>query len=281
MLRPDWSRPEVELVVDDYLEMLACELSGVPYNKAARCRALLPVLNDRSRQSVEFKRANISAVLLDLQFPWIAGYKWRANYQELLAEVVGDRIARNKRLLDIAAADADRPMAVPEVADLLGVLTEAPHGLLVDTGVEERRHRVQRLPTNYLERESNNRSLGLAGEEFVLAFERERLCRAGRESLAGRIEHTSQVRGDHEGFDILSFDTDGAERLIEVKTTKYAKETPFFVSRNEVNVSTRHADRYHVYRMFEFRAKPKLYTITGAIPEICSILSVCFLAVPR
>lgn len=88
--------------------------------------------------------------------------------------------------------------------------------------------REPRLPTfagSFIEREARNRSLGLAGEELVIQFEQERLIRAGCERLAARIEHTSRVRGDHEGYDILSFETDGAERLIEVKTTKYGKET--------------------------------------------------------
>jgi hypothetical protein len=53
--------------------------------------------------------------------------------------------------------------------------------------------------------------------------------------------------------------------LIEVKTTKYGLETPFFVSRNEVATSERHANEYQVYRLFEFRAAPRLYTLPGSI----------------
>jgi len=46
--------------------MLAAELAGAPYNKAAHRRALLPRLQNRSEQSIEFKHANISAALLDV-----------------------------------------------------------------------------------------------------------------------------------------------------------------------------------------------------------------------
>jgi hypothetical protein len=56
----DWSREEVEAIIDDYLAMLAAELAGVRYNKAAHRRDLLPRLADRSEQSGEFKHANIS-----------------------------------------------------------------------------------------------------------------------------------------------------------------------------------------------------------------------------
>ena len=43
---------------------------------------------------------------------------------------------------------------------------------------------------------------------------------AGRTDLAERIRWASHVDGDGGGYDILSFDTDGSDRLIEVKTTK-------------------------------------------------------------
>jgi hypothetical protein len=33
----------------------------------------------------------------------------------------------------------------------------------------------------------------------------------------------SVTRGDHEGFDILSFESGGTERLVEVKTTGFGR----------------------------------------------------------
>ena len=71
----------------------------------------------------------------------------------------------------------------------------------------------------------------------MINFERARLIRAGKERLAASIEHVARVRGDGDGFDVLSFEESGKERLIEVKTTKYGQDTPFFVSRNELAVS--------------------------------------------
>lgn len=84
-----------------------------------------------------------------------------------------------------------------------------------------------------------------------------------RDSLAAKIEHTSRIRGDAEGFDILSFDVSGKERLIEVKTTKYGQETPFFVSRNELAVSGTRKELYHLYRLFLFKVSPKLFVPDG------------------
>lgn len=277
----EWSRQEVKAIVDDYLSMLASELAGTAYNKAAHRRALLPLLNGRTEQSIEFKHANISAALLEAGFPYIAGYKPRSNYQALLAEVLAEQMTDAAQLQEVAAADADRPMVVPEVEDILAVLTAAPRPAADSLKVTEPSRPTIRLTTNYIEREARNRSLGAAGELFALNYERARLIHVGMESLAARIEHTSKVRGDYEGYDILSFDVNGAERLIEVKTTKYGADTPFFVTRNEVSTSERRAPLYHVYRLYGFRQAPRLYTLPGAISQSCRLSAASFLAEPR
>ncbi|MCP9819401.1 DUF3883 domain-containing protein [Synechococcus sp. Cruz-9H2] len=276
----DWSREEVAATVADYFAMLAAELSGVPYNKAAHRRALIKRLSVRSAQSVEFKHANISAVLIDLGFPYITGYKPRSNYQGLLHDVVSERLVSDSQLLNVAAADADRPIVVPEVEDILGVLTTPP--AMQSGDKEPGRGSIQAtracISVNYLEREARNRSLGTAGELFVLNFERARLINLGKERLAEKVEHTSQTRGDGAGFDILSYEETGADRLIEVKTTKYGRETPFFVSRNELAVSESEASRYYLYRLFGFNVKPRLFTLAGAFSESCRLSPSSYLA---
>jgi hypothetical protein len=267
----------VEAAVADYLEMLAAELAGVSYNKAGHRRNLVARLRNRSEQSVEFKHCNISAVLIELGFPYIAGYKPRANYQQLLFEVVSERLGAERQLLELAAANADAPIVVPEVEDILSVLTDAPQGKPADQAMRERGVRAAG-PVNYIEREARNRSLGTAGEEFVVNFERARLISLDKEALAGRIEHVSRLRGDGEGFDVLSYEVSGAPRLIEVKTTKYGRETPFFVSRNEVDVSESRAENYHLYRLFSFRAAPQMFTLPGALSRTCRLSAASFLA---
>jgi hypothetical protein len=276
----DWRREEVEAIVDDYLSMLASELAGTPYNKAAHRRALQPRLGGRSDKSIEFKHANISAALLDAGFPFITGYKPLAHYQDLVADVLAERMARASGLHEIAAADADRPMAVPEVEDILTVLTQRPQSSAAEP-LRVAESSPIRMTTNYIEREARNRSLGNAGELFVINYERARLIQAGKESLAARIEHTAVVRGDHEGYDVLSFDESGAERLIEVKTTKYGAETPFFVTRNEVSTSERRSSLYQLYRLYAFRTTPRLYTLPGAIGQSCLLAAATFQARPR
>jgi hypothetical protein len=115
--------------------------------------------------------------------------------------------------------------------------------------------------------EAANGSLGLAGEVFALRFEVARLIHAGKDGLAERVEHVSLSQGDGLGYDIRSFETSGDDRLIEVKTTKYGASTPFFVTQNEVTVSQRERERFHLYRAFDFRKSPRLFSKQGPLEQ--------------
>jgi hypothetical protein len=68
-----WSHDEVDLIVADYFTMLRAELAGEPYSKSDHNRDLRPLLNNRSKSSVEYKHQNISAVLADMGQPYIGG----------------------------------------------------------------------------------------------------------------------------------------------------------------------------------------------------------------
>src|SRR4051812_35368104 len=94
VMADDWSRIEVEAAVSAYLEMLELELCGQQFNKAERRRALGLVLNNRSEGSIERKHQNISAILIELGFPYVRGYKPLSNYQRLLHDVVTDRLPK-------------------------------------------------------------------------------------------------------------------------------------------------------------------------------------------
>ena len=102
-------------------------------------------------------------------------------------------------------------------------------------------------------------------------FEHRRLWQDGRRDLADRIEHVSRTRGDGLGYDILSFETSGLERLIEVKTTAFGAMTPFFASRAEVRVSEEHSDSFRLFRIHKFREAPKLFVLEGSLHQSCAL----------
>lgn len=270
----NWTRAEVEATVADYFDMLDKHLRGEKLVKAQHYRALATTMGTRTQKSIEFKHANISAILRDLGLLWIPGITPRSHYQGLLVEVVFDWLEANRELFILMRKAVDERASVPNVSDYLIRLVDPPKPLeIVPDRVEEAVDLLKRArpPMNYFEREANNRSLGEAGERFVINFERERLARAGADRLVDRVEHVAMTIGDGLGFDVRSFDEDGKDRFIEVKTTRGGKETPFFVSRNELRVSTMSPAEYHLYRVFDFSTEPKLYWLHGAISDTCTL----------
>lgn len=266
----DWTRQEVELIVADYLSMLTRELTGQTYSKAEHRRQLLKRLNGRNESAIEFKHCNISAVMLEVGFPYLKGYKPRSNFQrDLLREVVSAQVARHQVIDSAALVAVHRPVEPAENVDFARVRTDPPRR---EAAVREVTPEYwQPIKRDYLEREAHNRSLGLAGEDFALRFERWRLMQLGVGQLADRVEHVSQTRGDGLGFDILSFEASGDERFIEVKTTSFGQKTPFFVSARELQFSRSNAVQYRLYRLFDFRSAPRLFELDGEIEKHCAL----------
>jgi len=89
-----------------------------------------------------------------------------------------------------------------------------------------------------VERDHRNRTLGKAGEAFVVDLERRQLTDADPTDLARKVRWIAAEDGDGAGYDVLSFNLGGHARLIEVKTTNGAARTPFFLTRNECNMAT-------------------------------------------
>ena len=88
----------------------------------------------------------------------------------------------------------------------------------------DRPWQLERLVRKFdpVERDLRNRLLGRAGEEFVLEIERKKLEKLQRLDLLKKVRWISAEEGDGAGYDILSFEPDGRELLIEVKTTNGA-----------------------------------------------------------
>lgn len=274
----DWSRLEVEACVADYLQMLELELNGQTFNKSERIRALMHKLDGRSKASVEYKFRNISAVMQELEWPTVSGYKALVNYQLLLLEVVEAQLKTRPSLQAAAENAVSRPALVADTVVDAAAWVPPPKARTQREAPPEYAPRFSPAKRDYLSREARNRSLGRAGELFVMELEAQRLHSAGRRQLADRIEQVSETQGDGLGFDVLSFEPDGRERLIEVKTTAFGELTPFFVTRNELARSNVDAERYQLYRVFDFRKRPRVFNLPGRIESHCRLDPTTFLA---
>jgi Protein NO VEIN, C-terminal len=112
-----------------------------------------------------------------------------------------------------------------------------------------------------VERDHRNRSLGKAGEEFVVDVERHKLTTASRPDLARKVRWIAAEDGDGAGYDVLSFDLADRERLLEVKTTNGSARTPFFLTRNERELAAERFADWSIYRVHMFAKNPRIFTI--------------------
>lgn len=273
-----WTEHEIALTVADYMKMLTLELAGQSYNKSAHRRALLEQLDGRSDGAVELKHQNISAALRDLNCFWIPGYKPRGNYQEALARYLESWINSHPDFDRASQFAVEQPAFMPTGIEFSKLLEDAP---APSNRTEEARptYAITRSASkrDYVAQEARNSALGNAGELLVMEYEEFRLRSAGKTTLAERIDHVSKSKGDGLGYDILSFEISGKERFVEVKTTAFAKETPFYATRNEISFSEEFHDQFHLYRLFEFRKTPRLFSLKGEIGSHCYMDPVSFI----
>lgn len=122
---------------------------------------------------------------------------------------------------------------------------------------------------------------GRRAEELVIDFECQRLQEAGKQDLAAKVEDYSNRYS--KGFDVLSWNEDGTERNIEVKSSS---SNSFIITRNELRKSKENPN-YWIYIVNEkkdevqikqiktpaledesqFRLEPKDYYVTFSINE--------------
>ena len=99
-----------------------------------------------------------------------------------------------------------------------------------------------------------NKKLGDRGESVVKIAEENYLKRFGREDLIKKINQVSRY-DDSLGYDILSFEEDGAKKYIEVKSTKSKVGTAnFLISENQIRKSKSKVN-FYVYVVFEANQK--------------------------
>ena len=261
----DWTEVENEAIVAEYLEMLRLQLAGEQFVKAHRIISLQKIV-DRTRPSIEFKFRNISAALELLGLPWVKGYLPAHNFQRSLMLVLESRLEQ----FDMVALGAIEtpPSGMQEAAALF---YEQPPQKVVSTSLNEESEIVRMLRKfDAAERDQRNRNLGLKGEELIFHSERFRLA-IENPKLVEKIRWVSKEDGDGAGFDILSFDKSGKERLLEVKTTVGGRTTPFYISRNELGLSRERPLEFRLIRLYDFAQDARAFELAPPLENFVSL----------
>ena len=278
MSRP-WSTEENEATAAIYFQMLRLEHARQRFNKSDFYRRLHSRLDGRSLKAGERKLQNISAVLANNNQPYLKGLLPAQNYQRALESAVLEWIVGRSDLVEAldegTIVNPPSPTAIPRYSD---IVTSPPE--------PKRAARPGRLVApvriDFVSRDIQNRALGAAGEEFVVELERRRLHdEERRPDLARKVRWASRDEGDGLGYDIGSYESDGVPRLIEVKTTGNGWYFPFALTRNELACSKRIPNEYRLYRVYDFGPAPRLYVLSGALDEVCTLAPTLYQATPR
>ena len=273
----DWTESEIDAVVADYFGMLGDELASRPFVKLTRYRSLAERI-PRNIKSIERKHQNISAIMIGFGQPWVTGLKPAKHYQNALADGVLRWLDQRPDWLE-PKVQADEGSYVREMPPLWIGPPPTHHNEppLIDPTI------MAAIGKKYdvAERDARNRRLGKAGEELVLHHERQSLLQAGRNDLADKVRWTAVQDGDGYGFDIASFEADGRERLIEVKTTNGWERTPFHLSQNAIAVAETRRHEWHLVRAWSFARHPKAFSLRPPLSAHIELTPTSFLAALR
>jgi len=258
----NWSDDEIRETVESYFQMLTSELQGFTYSKTEFRNSLLTKVK-RTKSAVEYKYQNVSAAMAAKGLPYLEGYKPARNYQRALDDAIDGYIEAHPEFLQLVAQNIEHTVVDRPETNFSNVLEDPPPQTEKEKDGGDRKRSYIARKYDISQRE--NSKLGRLGEEFVEAYERQRLMDVGRPDLAGKVERISETRGDGAGYDVLSFEDDGAERYIEVKTTNSGKNYPFYISTNELDFSEDFSEKYYLYRVFNFKKSPKLFMLRGSL----------------
>lgn len=124
---------------------------------------------------------------------------------------------------------------------------------------------------DYVQEAKANKEIGDAGEEFVYQYERMQIkkYKACKDKSVRRV---AKLDGDGLGYDILSYDKNGNEKYIEVKTTAGPEEGSIFITANELKMSQMKPDQYYLYRVYDFdkvNMTGKISIRKGSLEDLC------------
>ena len=196
--------------------MLNSELHDQVYVKAEHNRNMQQQIG-RQRGAIEYKHQNISAVLSQLGFPWISGYKPAGNFQASLITGIEHYLENNNEdplLKLLAISDAKEGLIEVSGAGLIkdeDVVIPIRQRPDTNTKPEASTPELDRLVRKFdpTARDARNRRLGKQGEETVFYSEQGRLWGIGCGDLARRVRWVSEEDGDGAGTDTISTNSRG------------------------------------------------------------------------
>jgi dsRNA-specific ribonuclease len=111
-----------------------------------------------------------------------------------------------------------------------------------------------------------NKKIGEKGEELVFHSEVNFLKHIGENKLSQKVEWVAKTNCSL-GYDILSFNSDGSYKYIEVKSTS-GYNAPFFLTSNELETAKQLEDSFFIYRVENIYSSPRISKIQNPVAYI-------------
>lgn len=118
--------------------------------------------------------------------------------------------------------------------------------------------------------QASREQIGLAGENWVVEYEKLELNDRGLTDLAMNVRRIAET-DIAAGYDVLSYEDKGMEKFIEVKTTALSR-MGFYLSSNELNVARELRNQYCIYFISEIFGNPNLVKIHDPANQIGTLL---------
>lgn len=257
-----------------YFSMLEAGVRGEVLGQAEHFRKLMNEFGALSEARIRQEYAEVSAVLLQCGLPFLDVYPPAEPVKQVVRRQLVRYLSQARaRLEDIWLGEAAvRRVRLPdEVLDLPGAWAAPP--LNDDFRVDAFLAGRARFPRfgGFQRREERFDTLREAGCRFALAFERTRLKMESQARLARRVRLLEPAERT-DGFDMVSFDPDGAERYIRVAATQYSRRFPLLVEPRTLVASYRHGERFYLYRVFHFCWDAKVFMVQGDLREALQFL---------
>lgn len=152
-------------------------------------------------------------------------------------------------LIQLEGPPGTTPYDLPEEIDFAAALQPAPKPPKKTSGPKGKGAKK----VNYKQKQERNDFVGALGEKFAHRYELWRL--RDHDDLRNKVSHVS-TEDDTLGYDISSWNPDGTERLVEVKSTQGPLETRFFISANELSCAQANPDTYVILRVGNLKGEP-------------------------
>jgi hypothetical protein len=194
-----------------------------------------------------------------ISFDEVPEYDWERLYQETLSFIRYYESLYEEAVFAVKNADQ-------AITNQSSLLDEVPPPKKAYDSLSEKSYSFKGVTIDYDALNTAISQLGKSGEDLVISHEQEKLRQAGRSDLAEKVEKML----DGNGYDILSYNPDGSEKYIEVKTTSGEILRPFFLSDNEWAFMKKHPESYHLYRVFKYNravGKAKFFSLHGDIED--------------